>query len=62
MAVWSETDDLPLGAVRVRWEKNALAEKDRRKDEDVARHRDEIIGACSALAERLSKNRGIPLH
>lgn len=56
VAIDSETDDLPVGAVRDLWEVGALA----RKDIEIGRceklYRTQALEACSALVERLGSS------
>lgn len=56
VAIDSETDDLPIGAVRDLWDLNALA----RKDLEISRcerfYETQAFEACKALIERLKSN------
>ena len=52
IGIESETDDLPAGRDRERWAPDVLAEKDRQRDEYMARVRDPLMAALRSLAER----------
>ncbi len=53
VGVASETDDLPLGAVRQYWAPDALARKDQELANYETRIRDEVLDACRELEYEL---------
>jgi hypothetical protein len=56
VAIDSETDDLPVGAVRDLWNSDALALKDLEISRYEQLYRTQVLEACSALIERLRSN------
>lgn len=52
IAVESETDDLPLGEARLRWDRDALARKDREVEAYLERAQDSIYEACQEVLAR----------
>lgn len=50
----SETDHLPVGDIRGRWNAEALARKDREIAASEAHYRDYALSACSRLVTRFS--------
>jgi hypothetical protein len=58
VAIDSETDDLPVGAVRDLWSVDALATKDLEIDRCEQLYRTQALEACSVLVERLRSNLG----
>jgi len=55
VAVGSETDDLPIGAVRELWDANALIEKDREIARCDALWGERMRATCERLLARLSR-------
>lgn len=53
VAVASETDDLPLGAVRQYWAPDALARKDQELASYETRIRDHVPDSCRELEHEL---------
>jgi uncharacterized protein DUF2489 len=51
----SEIDDLPLGEARSAWAKDALAAKDRERDQYLERTRPEIENACRTILAHWSE-------
>ena len=54
VAVDSDLDDIPMGSARGMWDPNALAEKDRERDEYLGRAKESIERACRGLIGRYS--------
>jgi hypothetical protein len=54
VGVDSELDDFPIGSARERWAAEALADKDRQRDEYLRRARVAIESACRAIVARYS--------
>lgn len=54
VAVDSELDDVPIGSARNLWAPEALTEKDRRRDEYLARAREAVEEACRGIISRYS--------
>jgi len=55
IGVDSETDDLPMGAVRDLWNSDALAKRDAAREEYVARVRERVFKACRNLIAKVSQ-------
>jgi hypothetical protein len=53
IGVESETDDLPLGSERGNWNMDALAAKDKEREEYVSQVRSIVVAACRSLAAKL---------
>ena len=51
----SETDDLPIGAVRAKWSPNALSAKDEQLRAYEASVRDQTFRACQNLIQKYEK-------
>lgn len=60
VAIDSETDHLPVGAVRNLWAVEALARKDLEIDRCEELYRTQALEACSVLIECLTSNHGPP--
>jgi hypothetical protein len=60
VAIDSETDDLPIGAVRDLWEPNALALKDLEINRCEQLYRTQVGEACTALIESLGPSLAQP--
>jgi hypothetical protein len=56
VAVDSELDDIPFGSARERWAPEALAEKDRQRDEYLERAREAIESSCRIIVARYSSS------
>ena len=54
IALESETDDLPLGEVRLHWSEEALQRKDAAVADYLREVRAEILKTCEALVRRYS--------
>ena len=52
VVVESELDDVPTGPARSHWAPEALAEKDRKARDYIARVREELLRACQALDQK----------
>jgi hypothetical protein len=52
VAVDSELDDIPMGSARSMWAADALAEKDRQRDEYLGRAKETIEQACRGVIAR----------
>lgn len=52
VAIDSETDTLPIGEVRKRWNKEALIQKDREVEEGERLYRDGALEGCRRLIAR----------
>jgi hypothetical protein len=52
VGVESELDDVPTGPARPHWAPEALAEKDRKARDYIARVKDELLKACQALVQK----------
>ena len=52
----SESDDLPLGAERKRWNEDALKEKDKIRDKYSSDIKNEVIKNCQELIALFSKD------
>ncbi|HWX94046.1 MAG TPA: hypothetical protein VNY29_15570 [Terriglobales bacterium] len=48
----SETDHLPIGAVRELWDSEVLLEKDREIAEMEARWKDRVLAACKKIVDQ----------
>jgi len=49
LTVEDELEDVPLGDVRQHWSPEALASKDQKKSDYLARAREEILRSCHVL-------------
>jgi hypothetical protein len=58
VAIASETDDLPVGAVRSLWDLAALVRKDLEIERSEQFYRPQALEACRVLIERLTTNHG----
>ena len=56
VAIDSETDDLPVGAVRNLWDADTLTRKDLEISRCEQLYRAQCLEACSRLIERLQSN------
>ena len=54
-AVDSESDHLPLGAVRIHWSPNSLVEKDKEAEAYAAKVRPMVIEACKLVITQLQE-------
>ena len=60
VAIDSETDDLPIGAVRDLWQPDALARKDLEISRCEQLYRKQVAEACLALIESLGPDLAHP--
>jgi hypothetical protein len=58
VGIASELDDVPLGESRKLWSQDALAAKDRERDEYLLKSAATITATCEALVTKLSSSVG----
>jgi hypothetical protein len=52
VVIESELDDVPSGAARAYWAADALADKERKKDDYLAEVKEQLTRACRAIVEK----------